>query len=203
MMFTNLRDVCYPQQGRDAGSSKREGTMNRDMMKLIAMTLGYQLSGRLHSSKGMIGKVFRNADGHECVIFRHTALDPADGQAKRPQAMFRMQFQVPKIVRWRDRLVIALKSPIFVGLPGFRSKLWMVDERSCTYQGVYEWDTLQDAEAYVNSASMAFMAGVAVPGRISYEIIPGGEIGQIGAALSICVPPAPTRGIAQLSMTTG
>jgi hypothetical protein len=159
--------------------------MNHDMIQFVATTHRYRASGRLHSPRGMIGQVFRNADGREYVIFRQTILDPPPGQVQRPEAMFRVQFQVSRIVPWRDRLVIALKSPIFVGLPGFRSKLWMVDEKHCTYQGVYEWDRLEDAEAYVHSASMDFMTGVAVPGGISYEILPGAAISQSGTPWSI------------------
>jgi hypothetical protein len=161
--------------------------MNHDMIKFVVTTHRYMASGRLHSPRDMIGQVFRNADGRTYVIFRQTVLDPAPGQARRPGAMFRVQFRVAKIVPPRDRLVIALKSPIFVALPGFRSKLWMVDEEHCTYQGVYEWDRLQDAEAYVHSASMDFMTRVAVPGGISYEILPGAAIIQGGASWSLAV----------------
>ncbi len=108
--------------------------------------------------------------------------------------MFRVRFQVPRISPWRDRLIISLKSPVFVALPGFRSKLWMVDDKNHTYQGVYEWSTLQDARSYVHSYSMEFMAEVAVPGKISYEIIPGGVIIQKDRTLCIqrdyCPQPA-------------
>ncbi len=159
--------------------------MNNKVFEYIFQTLEYQLAGRLHSPKDQIGKRFTNLDGEEFTIFKQTILDPVHGEAIRPEAMFRVQFRVPKISPWRDRLIITLKSPIFVALPGFRSKLWMMNEKHNTYQGVYEWSTLRDAEAYVHSYSMEFMTEVAVPGGISYEIIPGGKIVQKGTALCI------------------
>jgi hypothetical protein len=159
--------------------------MNNKMFEFIFRTLGYQMAGRLHSPKDQIGKTFTNTDGQKFVVFKQTILDQASGLKTEPEAMFRVQFRVPKITPWRDRFIINIKSPIFVALPGFRSKLWMVDERNNTYQGVYEWDTLQDAENYAHSASMDFMTEVAVPGGISYEIIPGGKITQKGSSLSI------------------
>ncbi len=150
--------------------------MNGKIFEYVSKTLGYQAAGRLHAPKGQIGKIFTNADGEAFVIFKQTILDPLPGEPEKPEAMFRVRFRVPKISPWRDRLVISLKSPVFVALPGFRSKLWMVDEMNDTYQGVHEWSTLRDAEAYVHSYSMEFMTGVAVPGGISYEIIPGGAV---------------------------
>jgi hypothetical protein len=165
--------------------------MNAAAIGLVTRTLGYKHSGRLRSPRDRVGQTFRNADGHEFVIFRETVLDSLPDAPRKPEAMFRVQFQVSKIVPWRDRLVIAMKSPIFVGLPGFRSKLWMVDEKNSTYQGVYEWDRLQDAENYVRSASMDFMANVAVPGGLSYEIVPGGAIARSDSALEIQVPAGP------------
>ncbi len=159
--------------------------MNNQMFQFIFRTLGYWKSGRLHEPKDQIGKVFTNADGQEFVVFKQTTLDPvADAQTK-PAAMFRVKFQVSKIKPRRDRFIISIKSPIFVALPGFRSKLWMVDEKTNTYQGVYEWATLKDAEDYVHSASMDFMTQVSVPGGISYEIIPGGKVMEKGSKLSI------------------
>lgn len=159
--------------------------MNKEMFDFIFKTLSYQAAGRLHAPKNQIGKVFTNPDGEEFIVFKQTVLDPLPGEVEKPEAMFRVQFRVPKISPWRDRLVISLKSPIFVALAGFRSKLWMVDEKNNTYQGVYEWSTLRDAENYVHSYSMEFMTQVAVPGGLSYEIIPGGKIVQNGRTLCI------------------
>jgi hypothetical protein len=150
--------------------------MNNQIFDFIGKTMGYQFSGRLHGPKDQIGKTFINPDGEKFEIFKQTILDPLPGEVEKPEAMFRVRFQVPKITPFRDRLIISLKSPVFVALPGFRSKLWMVDEKNNTYQGVYEWSTLKDAMDYVNSYSMEFMAQVAIPGKISYEIIPGGVI---------------------------
>jgi hypothetical protein len=150
--------------------------MPSEMLDYIARTHSYRHAGRIRTPKERIGQVFTNSDGREFIVFKETILDPAASEQAEPEAMFRVQFRVPKIRRWRDRLVISVKSPIFVGAPGFRSKLWMVDERTNTYQGVYEWDTVADAEAYAHSASMAFMTEVAVPGGISYEIMRGAHV---------------------------
>jgi hypothetical protein len=59
---------------------------------------------------------------------------------------------------------------VFMGFRGFCSKLWMVDEITGLCQGVYEWDTLQDAENYSKSIAAGFMTRRSVPGSVSFEI---------------------------------
>jgi hypothetical protein len=163
----------------------KDGRMNAKMFGFIFKTMRYKMAGRLHSPTNYVGTIFTNATGQEFVIFKQTVLDPLPCQAEMPKAIFRVQFRVRKIIPWRDRFIIAIKSPLFVAPHGFRSKLWMVDKKNNTYQGVYEWATVADAEAYGHSASMDFMTRVALPGGISYEIIPGGKIKQLGQRLSI------------------
>lgn len=159
--------------------------MNNEMHAYISRTAGYHAQGRLSSPKGLVGRTFGNPDGSRFVVFKQTVLSPEAGTSSEPQAMFRVQFRVSRIRPWLDRLVIAIKSPIFVGAPGFRSKLWMADREKNTYQGVYEWETIADAEAYAHSASMGFMTQIAVPGGISHEVIPGGRVAQEGGAFVI------------------
>jgi hypothetical protein len=159
--------------------------MNSEMFTFIFKTLSYKMAGRLHSPKDQIGKIFTNASGQEFVVFKQTVLDPMPDDNLKPEAIFRVQFQVRRIIPWRDRFIISIKSPLFVAPPGFRSKLWMVDKNNNTYQGVYEWNTVADAQAYGHSASMDFMTQVAIPGGISYEVIPGGKIRQLGSRLDI------------------
>jgi hypothetical protein len=178
-----------------------EKTMDNKMFEYIFKTLGYQMSGRLHTPKDQIGKTFTNPNGQEFIIFKQTLLDAVPGDVEKPEAMFRVQFRVPKISSFRDRLIISLKSPVFVALPGFRSKLWMVDEKNNTYQGVYEWSRLADAENYVNSYSMEFMGQVAVAGGLSYEIIPGGVI--VPKERTLCIQRSDNRQPAACAQRAG
>jgi hypothetical protein len=65
-----------------------------------------------------------------------------------------------------------LPIPFFIGLPGFRSKLWMADVATGDCQGLYEWDTVQDAETYAHSFAMKFMMMRSVPGSVSWTVTP-------------------------------
>ena len=145
--------------------------MDTTFLKDTARTYGFRHAGRMHEPRGRTGQTFTNPDGQQFVIFKETVLDPLPGQIDRPEAVFRVRFRVRRFAFWQQ-LLIALKSPLFVTLPGFRSKLWMKNEATCDYQGVYEWDRLEDAQAYVESESMKIMTWLAVPGGIQWEITP-------------------------------
>ena len=156
--------------------------MDTTFMKDSVRTLGFRHAGRLHEPKGRIGQTFTNPDGQKFVIFKETILDPATGRPQpgpstRPEAVFRVRFRVKRFAFWQQ-VLIAFKSPLFVTLPGFRSKLWMKNEVTCDYQGVYEWDRLEDAQAYVESELMKIMTWLAIQGGIEWEITPREEFEQ-------------------------
>jgi hypothetical protein len=171
--------------------------MDTTFLKDTARTFGFRHAGRLHEPRGRIGKTFINPDGQKFVIFKETILDPEagrplDGKTTRPEAVFRVRFRVKRFAFWQQ-VLIAFKSPLFVTLPGFRTKLWMKNAATCDYQGVYEWDRLEDAQAYVESESMKIMTWLAVPGGIEYEIIAGGKIVKVGGGLTVTGLPVRDR----------
>ena len=65
-----------------------------------------------------------------------------------------------------------LNTPLFVGFPGFISKLWLAPEGGDTYRGVYQWDGAARADAYVRALRWA-LAPVCARGSIRYVIVPG------------------------------
>lgn len=158
--------------------------MDINFIKDTGRTMGFKHAGRMHEPKGRIGKTFTNPDGQPFVIFKETVLDPLSSPTRRPEAVFRVRFRVKRFTFWQH-LLIAFKSPLFVTLPGFRSKLWMKNEATCDYQGVYEWDKLEEAQAYVNSESMKVMRWLAIPDGIEWEIFSGGKIINIGDKMTI------------------
>ncbi len=51
-----------------------------------------------------------------------------------------------------------IHTPLFAGFRGFRSKLWLGDEDTRIYRGVYQWDGANDAAVYA-----ARMVGLLAP----------------------------------------
>jgi hypothetical protein len=164
--------------------SSRRNKMDTTFIKETGRTLAFKHAGRMHEPKTRVGLTFTNPDGQPFVVFKETVLDALPGQTKSPEAVFRVRFHVKHFSFWQQML-IAFKSPLFVTLPGFRSKLWMKNEATCDYQGVYEWDSLDDAQAYVDSESMKIMRWLAIPDGIQWEIYAGGKIKNVGGRLAI------------------
>ena len=72
------------------------------------------------------------------------------------------------LFRWES----LLNTPLFVGFPGFVSKLWLANDRRGVYCGVYEWDGPERAEHYARSL-WRVLALVCEPRSIHYRVVPG------------------------------
>ncbi|MFF9815337.1 hypothetical protein [Streptomyces sp. NPDC014006] len=127
---------------------------------------------RIRLPKERVGMRIHFADGTSARVYRETRL--GSGLAKDPCTL---------VVTFRLRLVRGpghalfrreslLNTPLFVGFPGFTSKLWLAHDEQGRYRGVYEWDDPQRAEHYARSL-WRVLALVSAPSSISYAIVPG------------------------------
>jgi hypothetical protein len=65
-----------------------------------------------------------------------------------------------------------LNTPLFVGFPGFVSKLWLTADELGRYRGLYEWDGAGRADRYARTL-WRVLELVSVPGSIDYRVVPG------------------------------
>jgi hypothetical protein len=130
------------------------------------------LTGRLHFPPGRIGQPYRLPDGSAPIIFREARMIPVAGKPDTPGAQFHVRFHLKGMSNRLNRWFSLLPIPFFIGLPGFRHKLWMVDPETGDCHGVYQWDSVAAAEQYAASFAMRFMTGRSVPGSVVYAITP-------------------------------
>lgn len=71
----------------------------------------------------------------------------------------------------QNKLFSLLPIPFFVGLPGFRSKLWMLNEASGDFQGIYEWDSVEHVKNYANSFAIKFMTMRSARGQFPMRFV--------------------------------
>jgi hypothetical protein len=69
------------------------------------------------------------------------------------------------------RVVCIVTTPFFVGLPGFRSKLWMVDPATGDFAGLYEWNDAEGAVAYAEGLARVLRM-LSTRGSVTYEVVP-------------------------------
>jgi hypothetical protein len=127
---------------------------------------------RIHLPTGQVGRRVRFADGTSAKVFRETVVNR--GVTRDPCALV-VEFRL-RAVRGRGHAAFRreslLNTPLFVGFPGFVSKLWLADDERGRYRGVYEWDGPQRAEHYAR-ALWRVLALVSVRGSIGYVVLPG------------------------------
>jgi len=126
---------------------------------------------QVHFPKDNVGRVLRFADGSTSRVYRETTVEH---QAAEPCVLV-----VAFTLRWvrgsAHRLFEAesiLNTPLFVGFPGYVSKLWCAHDTFGAYRGLYEWDGAERAHRYA-AALWRVLELVSVPGSISYKVLPG------------------------------
>ena len=127
---------------------------------------------RIHLPPGHVGMRPRFADGTSARVYRETAVDRG---ATADPCVLVVEFRL-RTVRGRGHAVFRweslLNTPLFVGFPGFVSKLWLAADERGRYRGLYEWDGPRRAEAYAR-ALWRVLALVSVPGSVHYIVLPG------------------------------
>jgi hypothetical protein len=118
-----------------------------------------------------VGRILRFADGTTARVFRETTV------AGTPQApcflavAFRLRLIRGRGHAWFETESI-LNTPLFVGFPGFASKLWLAHDSNGLYRGLYEWDGAERAEGYARSLWRVLEIGCE-PGSIDFRVFAG------------------------------
>ena len=144
----------------------------RALANCVAGTARLIWQRRMHLPSQRRGMRLRFADGSSARVFRETAVDR--GPTADPCVLV-VEFRL-RAVRGRGHVAFRreslLNTPLFVGFPGFVSKLWLADDERGRYRGLYEWDGPQLAENYAR-ALWRVLALVSVRGSIHYVVLPG------------------------------
>lgn len=143
---------------------------------LLVRALWLRLQGRVHFPRDRIGEVVAD-EAEDYRVFRQMVVDPAAEEATPPGAVFDVRFRFARFSPGTNRRLSHLPMPFIAVQPGFRSKTWMVGDRSGAFRGVYEWATAEDAERYWDSFPMRMMRRRAAEGTLERSIAsthPGG-----------------------------
>ena len=137
---------------------------------LLARATAYRLGGRVHFPKDCIGDISPGTD-EDFVVFRKMVLDPAHAQPTQPGARFNVRFHFARFSAGANKRLSLIPAPFIAAQPGFRSKTWMLGQKTGMFQGVYEWDSVENAAAYWTSFPMRLMKRRAVSSSLWHEIV--------------------------------
>lgn len=147
------------------------GSAWRAVARCVAMTVSMLRRREIHQPRDNVDRVVRFADGTTARVYRETSVDrvPAD------PCVLVVSFRL-RLVRGRAHPVFRaeslLNTPLFVGFPGFVSKLWMAHDSRGLYRGLYEWDGAEPAVTYARSL-WRVLELVSEKGSIDYHVVPG------------------------------
>ena len=141
-------------------------------IRCIGMSAAMLAGRRLRMPRENVDMRLRFADGTTGRVYRETAV--ADRPVADPCVLL-VTFRLRLVRGWWHaafRAESLLNTPLFVGYPGFVSKLWLAHDNNGAYRGVYQWDGAGSAERYARSL-WRVLALVSVPGSIHYRVVPG------------------------------
>lgn len=136
---------------------------------------------RVHLPRKHVGMRLRFADGTSAHVYRETVVDRTPTSPCVLVVEFRLAFLrgawAHALFRWES----LLNTPLFVGFPGFVSKLWLTHDQHNVYRGLYEWDGPERAAHYTRSLWWVLAIGCE-PTTIHYWVLPGMRRDEVLAA---------------------
>ena len=126
------------------------------------------LNGRVHFHHHLDNHKLEDL-GERFLAFRRMVVDPNAEQPSIPGAVFRVRFRFKNLSETANRLLSLIPIPLIVAQPGFRSKTWLLGEKTGDFIGRYEFDTLEAAEDYWDSLPLRMMRRRAAPGSLTHD----------------------------------
>ena len=140
--------------------------------RCAARTIDLLARGKLHQPASNVGRWVRWSDGTTSRIYRETTADHAPAEPCTLVVRFRLRGVRGPLLHALFRLESELNTVLFAGFPGFVSKLWFAADEHGAYRGHYDWDGVENAEAYVRALWWALMV-VADRSSIEHVVVAG------------------------------
>lgn len=128
------------------------------------------LSGKVIYPKGLIDNTIK-VNNNYFLVFRYVTVKK--NTPDKSPAVLILKFRFEGRTLKQDRLFSLLQIPIITGLPGFEGKLWTYDEKNDSFQGVYQWESVEHINGYLKSFAYDFINKRAVKGSVTQEILTG------------------------------
>ncbi len=142
------------------------------VVRCAAATARLAARREVHLRKNLVGTRLCFADGTSARVFRETVVDR---KAPVDPCLLVVAFRL-RLLRGRwHRLFLwecILNTPLFVGFPGFVTKLWLEADERDNYRGLYEWNDPVSAERYARSL-WRILELVCPRGAIRFHVVPG------------------------------
>jgi len=157
--------------------------MSLNPFSAFLKTIKYFMTRKIHFPKNCLHKTITMEDRQQFKVFRHAVMSTKLNRQN--AAIFKVRFHLAGMSPEKNKPFSVIPMLFILGLPGFRAKLWTLNEKSGDFQGIYQWDSLKNAQNYANSFALNFMTSRSVPGSVSHEIIPNTSLKEYIESLKL------------------
>lgn len=129
------------------------------------------LIGRLRFEHRYVGENLVMENGRQFRVFRHLSLRAGSAPNPGSPTVLVVRFRFARFSQALNKLLSLIPIPLIAGYPGFRHKLWMANDQTGCWQGVYEWESAEAVQAYRTSFVLRLMNRRAVSDSIAYRVM--------------------------------
>lgn len=122
------------------------------------------LIGKLRLSKQFLGKTIVMDKNSNYQIFRHIKNTEVDSDLK--ATVFIVSFKFSHLSHKANKLTSIIPMLLITGFPGFIEKIYAVNHENGYWQGMYQWESIENLEQYKNSFVFKVMKKRAIPESI-------------------------------------
>lgn len=135
------------------------------------VTIKNLIIGYIDFPKTRIGEKLIINSGEEVTIFRQVIVGDKEQYLNKMGVIFHVKFHLKNMSPNINKTFSLIPIPFFVGLPGFRAKIWAFNDKNGEFHGFYEWESLAYAKKYSESFAIKFMTKRSLPNSVKHEII--------------------------------
>jgi len=133
----------------------------------LLLSLGRMLVGRLKYSKEYVGTTLKMENGGVYHIFRHIRSVPQSNDEQ--GSVFIVNFRFARLSQKANRFVSQIPMLLITGFPGFRVKMYAMNQENGYWLGIYQWESKQALDAYKQSLVLRMMNSRAREGSVTYH----------------------------------
>lgn len=135
----------------------------------LLIALAKIITGNLKLSKEYLGAEVKNQDGYIFWVFRNikTQNRPSTNEA----CVFVVSFKFAHLSFSANKITSMIPMLLIAGFPGFIQKLYAYNPENGYWQGMYEWKSKQDLEAYKKSFVFRMMNKRAIKNSITTFVL--------------------------------
>jgi hypothetical protein len=123
--------------------------------------------GRIKYSKEFVETTVEMENGEEYKIFRYIKFYHQNNNEQ--GAIFTVRFKFARLSHKINKFISQLPMLLITGFPGFRAKMYAVNEQTGYWQGIYQWESKKALEEYKKSFVLKVMNKRAMNDTVKYD----------------------------------